>query len=68
MATGNPDLDRLDDFVEAVAQGRPIKLHEISLASQSIQALARQLRQLTMCGCGMPRMLGDCPNFCDRDV
>jgi hypothetical protein len=68
MATGNPDLDRLDDLVQAVAEGRTVKLHEISLASQSIERLTRTLRGLTTCGCGAPRALGDCPNFCDRDV
>jgi hypothetical protein len=67
MPTGNADLDRLDNFVEAVAQGRTLKLHEISLASQSVENLARQLRALTTCGCGAPRMPGDCPNFCERD-
>ncbi len=68
MATGNPHLDRLDELVQAVAQGRAIKHYEISLASHAIECLTRELRQLTTCGCGSVRLPGMCSGYCDQDV
>lgn len=62
------DYETVSELIRQAGTRTPPKLHDVSLADQALERLWRALRVATTCGCGAPRSLGDCPNFCERPV